>query len=201
MCNQFKVPTLREINQYLKSNLGLPLTTPSFTLNQEQDIYPNNEAPVLLYQDHKLQLVKKKWGYPSPVDSKKPIFNARIERFYDTKPSMWDQSFARQRCLIVAKEFFESSKKTYQASNGHTYHERFSFKNPSEPLTLIAGIYDQDHFSMVTTIPNQWMKPIHNRMPLVIAPTELRKWLFQNFTSLIDRNNFTLQVTKQNKRN
>lgn len=201
MCNQFKVPTLREIQQYLKEDLSLPLTTPSFSLDQEEDIYPNNEAPVLLYQDHKLQLVMKKWGYPSPVDEKKPIFNARIERFYDAKPSMWDQSFAKQRCLIISKEFFESSKKTYQAANGRTYHERFTFKNPAEPLTLIAGIYDQDRFSMVTTAPNKWMKPIHNRMPLVIAPTELRRWLFQNFTSLIDRQNFTLDVSKQNQRN
>lgn len=200
MCNQFKVPTLSDISKYLKSDLNLPLTTPSFTLDKEEDIYPNTEAPVLLYQDNKLQLVMKKWGYPSPVDNKKPIFNARIERFYDAKPSMWDQSFAKQRCLIISKEFFESSKKTYQA-NGRTYHERFAFKNPAAPLTLIAGIYDQDHFSMVTTAPNKWMKPIHNRMPLVIAPTELRRWLFQNFTSLIDRQDFTLEVTKQNKIN
>ncbi len=201
MCNQFKTPTLSEMQHYLKADLGLPLITPNFKLEQEKDVFPNNEAPVLLYQNNKLQLVNKKWGYPSPVDDKKPIFNARIERFYEAKPSMWDKSFAKQRCLIIAKEFFESSKKTYQAKNGRTYHERYIFKNPAAPLTLIAAIYDQDHFSMVTTAPNQAMKPIHNRMPLVIAPNELRKWLFQNFTSLIDRQYFALSVTHQPHQN
>lgn len=53
---------------------------------------------------------------------------------------------------------------------------------------------------MVTTDPNQDMRPIHNRMPLVIEPNELRRWLFQNFTSLIDRQNIHLTVQKQAKK-
>jgi putative SOS response-associated peptidase YedK len=41
------------------------------------------------------------------------------------------------------------------------------------------------------------MRPIHNRMPLVIEPSELRRWLFQNFTSLINRDSISLSVQKQ----
>lgn len=201
MCNQFISPSLKDMARYLKVDLGLPLTKTNFKLDQEENVFPKDKAPVLLYREQKLQLVNKKWGYPSPIDSKKVIFNARIERFYDAKPSMWDRSFARQRCLIIVKQFFESSKKTYRASNNHLYHERYVFKNPATPLTLIAGIYDQDHFAMVTTAPNQDMQAIHNRMPLVIAPSELRQWLFQNFTSLIDRSNFKLAVQKQARKN
>ena len=69
----------------------------------------------------------------------------------------------------------------------------------NQPLTLIAGIYDQDYFSMVTTAPNKDMAPIHNRMPLVVMPNELRRWLFQNFTSLIDRKSVDLQIEKMLK--
>lgn len=194
MCNQFKLPQLAKIKQYLKQDLALPLVEPNFTIN-EQDIFPNSVAPVLLYSDNQLQLVPKSWGYPSPVDHKKTIFNARIERFYEKNPSMWDTSFARQRCIIISEQFFESSKQTYNFKQ-RTYHERYSFHDPENPLTLIAGIYQQDHFSMVTTQPNSTMKPIHNRMPLVIKPEELRQWLFQNFTSLVDRANFKLEVQK-----
>lgn len=61
---------------------------------------------------------------------------------------------------------------------------------------MIAGIYDQNNFAMVTTEPNSIMRPIHNRMPLVIEPQELRRWLFQNFTSLINRDQVSLQVQK-----
>ena len=57
---------------------------------------------------------------------------------------------------------------------------------------MIAGIYDQDDFAMVTTKPNKVMAPVHDRMPLVLNASELRQWLFQNFTSLLDRSSFDL---------
>lgn len=199
MCNQFRLPTLSEITHYLQTDLRLPLVKPDFAL-KSQDIFPKTVAPVLLYQNKKLQLQPKVWGYPSPVNPKKPLFNARIERFYQAKPSMWDHSFARQRCLIIAQHFLESSKSTYRTAAGKKYHERYVFHDPAHPLTLIAGIYDQDHFAMVTTAPNRIMAPIHNRMPLVIAPAELRRWLFQNFTSLVNRDHFVLAVSKAERR-
>ncbi|AEG41526.1 SOS response-associated peptidase family protein [Lactobacillus kefiranofaciens] len=198
MCNQFRLPDLKQIQKYLKQDLALPLVEPKIDV-EAKDIFPNQTAPVLLFQNNQLQLINKNWGYPSPVDEHKPLFNARIERFYEAKPSMWDQSFAKQRCIILTSEFFEYAKKTYQASNGRKYHERYGFKTEN-PITLIAGIYDQNNFAMVTTDPNQDMRPIHNRMPLVIEPNELRRWLFQNFTSLIDRQNIHLTVQKQAKK-
>lgn len=105
-----------------------------------------------------LQLVNKNWGYPSPVDANKPLFNARIERFYEQKPSMWDESFVKQRCIILASEFFEYAKNTYQADNGKKYHERYSFKS-KQPITMIAGIYDHNNFAMVTTARTQICGP------------------------------------------
>lgn len=194
MCNQFTLPKTNTIQKYLTENLNLPLIKPSFT-SEENSIFPGQVASVLLYQDQKLQLVNKKWGFLSPVDQKL-VFNARIERFYEEKPSMWDQAFAKKRCLIICRNFFEYGKNYYQGQNGKKYREQYQFNNPNEDLTMIAGIYQDDRFSMVTTTPNQVMQPIHQRMPLVIEPSELRRWLFQNFTQLIDRQNIQLQVNK-----
>ncbi|WEV36712.1 SOS response-associated peptidase family protein [Lactobacillus sp. ESL0677] len=199
MCNQFQLPNLAEIKKYLVSDLNLPLTEPAVNLPQNQAVFPKKDAPVLLYQNSQLQLVPKSWGYPSPVDNKKVIFNARVERFFENKPSMWDSSFAKSRCIIITKQFWESGHQTY-AVNGHTYHERYSFRDPNASLTLIAGIYQDDHFSMVTTKPNADMAPIHDRMPLIITAAELRRWLFQNFTSLIDRSQLPLAVKKMPQR-
>ena len=196
MCNQFKLPSLLNIKHYLVNDLNLPLAKTDTALPENQDVFPKQIAPVLLYQNNKLQLSPKSWGYPSPVDNKKVLFNARVERFYQQKPSMWDKSFARQRCLIIADKFFEYGKKTYQAANNRKYHERYSFQDPDNPLTLIAGIYDEQHFAMVTTEPNSVMALVHNRMPLVVRPEELRQWLFQNFTKLVDRSNVPLSAKK-----
>ncbi|WP_297815243.1 SOS response-associated peptidase family protein [uncultured Lactobacillus sp.] len=195
MCNHYQLPTLKEIERYLKGDLHLPLIAPSFEkqkFDKPLEIYPKSAALVLLYQDDKLQIVPKKWGYPSPFKDNQVLFNARVERFYEAKKSMWDTSFARRRCIILASQFFEAGKQTYTTSQNKTYHQQFSFKEKDTPLTMIAGIYDQDDFAMVTTKPNKVMAPVHDRMPLVLNASELRQWLFQNFTSLLDRSSFDL---------
>lgn len=196
MCNQFQLPSLTDIKKYLINDLKLPLEEPTFDLPENCSVFPKGTAPVLLYQKQRLELVPKVWGYPSPFDHKKVVFNARIERFFEKKHSMWDSSFAKSRCIIIANQFFESGRKTYTAENEHHYHERFSFHNLNEPLTLIAGIYQQDHFSMATTKPNAVMAPVHDRMPMVIESTELRQWLFQDFSNLIDRSHISLTSAK-----
>ncbi|KJY57227.1 Uncharacterized protein JF75_15870 [Lactobacillus kimbladii] len=196
MCNQFQLPSLAEIKKYLANDLNLPLIEPASNLPQNQNIFPKGIAPVLVYTDNQLQLLPKSWGYPSPYDHKKVVFNARVERFFEEKHSMWDSSFAKSRCIIIASQFFESGHDTYEAGNEHRYHERFSFKNANAALTLIAGIYRKDYFSMVTTKPNASYAPVHDRMPLVLQAAELRQWLFQNFSSLVDRSQLSLNSVK-----
>ena len=196
MCNQFQLPSLAEIKKYLANDLNLPLIEPASNLPQNQNIFPKGIAPVLVYTDNQLQLLPKSWGYPSPYDHKKVVFNARVERFFEEKHSMWDSSFAKSRCIIIASQFFESGHDTYEAGNEHRYHERFSFKNANAALTLIAGIYQKDYFSMVTTKPNASYAPVHDRMPLVLQAAELRQWLFQNFSSLVDRSQLCLNSVK-----
>ena len=196
MCNQFQLPSLAEIKKYLANDLNLPLIEPASNLPQNQNIFPKGLAPVLVYADNQLQLLPKSWGYPSPYDHKKVVFNARVERFFEEKHSMWDSSFAKSRCIIIASQFFEFGHDTYEAGNEHRYHEHFSFKNANAALTLIAGIYQKDYFSMVTTKPNASYAPVHDRMPLVLQAAELRQWLFQNFSSLVDRSQLSLNSVK-----
>ena len=196
MCNQFQLPTLADIKKYLVNDLNLPLIEPDKNLPQNQEVFPKGAASVLLYQNDQLQLQAKVWGYPSPFDHQKVLFNARVERFFEQKKSMWDSSFAKYRCIIIASQFFESSRETYVAINNHEYHERYYFQTANEPLTLIAGIYQKDHFSMVTTQPSAEYAKVHDRMPLVIKPSELRQWLFQDFSSLVDRSHFQFTSAK-----
>ena len=172
MCNQFRIPKLALIKQYLTEDLDLPLVEPKIN-DEEKDVFPNQTAPVLLYQNKQLQLVNKNWGYPSPVDANKPLFNARIERFYEQKPSMWDESFAKQRCIILASEFFEYAKNTYQADNGKKYHERYSFKS-KQPIT-------------VTTIKKKFFELTPVLLPISLAKYDILsldiflKYIFKKF--------------------
>lgn len=80
------MPSLKEIKTYLTTDLKLPLIVPK---NIEEkfsavtQIYPKSSSLVMLYSNNELKLVEKKWGYPSPFQKNRVLYNARIERFYE----------------------------------------------------------------------------------------------------------------------
>ncbi|CAM2784524.1 hypothetical protein LACR103602_02800 [Lactobacillus crispatus] len=80
MCNQFRLPNLKQIQQYLKSDLDLPLVTPNFDI-QAQDIFPNQVAPVLLYQNGQLQLSKKNGAIQVPLIQKSHYLTLELSDF------------------------------------------------------------------------------------------------------------------------
>lgn len=197
MCNQFHSPALQELRNYLINYLKLPLTKTQLDPNLFNAMaFPQSKVAVLLYAQNKLQLRAKKWGYPA-LKGNNVIFNARIERFYDGTESMWDESFAKRRCIILTDQFFESGRQYYQLANGKKYKQRFALQNTNSKLTMIAGIYEDDHFALVTTKPNKTMSKIHDRMPLILEENELRHYLFQNFTDLIDRERIKLSYSRK----
>lgn len=196
MCNHYQQPDLQLMQHYLKENLHLPLASQDlsqFDYAQMHDVFPKKEALLLLKSSTgKVGFMSKKWGYPNPFDNKKVIFNARIEKMQQSN-SMWQDSFQKRRCIIIAKQFFESGPNTYLASNGKKYKEIFSFKNQNCPLTFIAGIYDQDHFAMITTEPTPSYAKIHDRMPLVISENNLNTWFKYDISSILNDHSLTLE--------
>lgn len=196
MCNHYQQPNLKLMQKYLKEDLQLPLANQDFSqssLAQQHDVFPKKDALLLLKSSTgKVGFMPKKWGYPNPFDNKKVIFNARIEKMQQSN-SMWQDSFQKRRCIIIAKQFFEAGPNTYLASNGKKYKEIFSFKSQNCPLTFIAGIYDQDHFAMITTEPTPSYAKVHDRMPLVISENNLNTWFQYDISSILNNRSLTLE--------
>ena len=72
---------------------------------------------------------------------------------------------------------------------------------PDTKILYIAGIYKQfkdtdgrmlGHYSMMTTVPNQSVKEIHNRMPAVLLPDEYDQWLTGDYMALKNRDSVIL---------
>ena len=200
MCSHFTIRNMQQtINFLIKQGLPVVAKIPGEEEDFPLEVFPKTQTPVLLYENDQLLLKPLSFGYPNPFDEKKPpIFNARIERFYSEKPSMWDESFARKRCLIVAERFFESHPKEtiLNEKTGRKKKQQYEFKLAEADLFYMAGIYEDDHFAIVTTEPNAEITPYHDLMPLVLQPDEIRTWLFQNFTPLVDRENISLNIKK-----
>ncbi len=107
------------------------------------------------------------WGIVSR--DKKLIINARAESVAE-KP-MFSDSIRKRRCILPAAGFYEWDA-------GKT---KFVFKRTDEKPIYLAGFYDlsenRDSFVILTTAANASMKPVHDRMPVMIDKLNVREYL------------------------
>lgn len=144
-----------------ESNIGTQRTVCS------GEVYPSNEA-VVIHKDLKnAELIK--WGYPS-WKKNQVIFNARSETVLQKR--MFERGFIENRCIIPVSGFFEWNHKKM----------KYFFKQKGEKVMYLGGIYDvfqsQRYFTILTREPDQVMKPIHERMPLIISHEKADVWLY-----------------------
>jgi putative SOS response-associated peptidase YedK len=121
------------------------------------------------------QILLAKWGFvPEDFHYAKfrPQNNARLESAA-TKPT-FRSSFAGRHCLVLTDGYYEWDK--------HKQPYRFVLKS-GEPFAL-AGIYargenegDPMTFAILTTEANDVMRPVHERMPVVLMPGREKDWL------------------------
>ncbi len=105
------------------------------------------------------------------------MFNARTETVRD-KPA-YRTAYRRRRCVIPASGFYEWKKLT--AKTKEPWH---IFRQDGEPL-IFAGLYEScdrpeghvDSCTIITTEPNEFMEPLHNRMPLILSRDDADVWL------------------------
>ncbi|SFC28080.1 SOS response-associated peptidase [Butyrivibrio sp. YAB3001] len=107
------------------------------------------------------------WGITSR--NKKLIINARAESV--TEKSMFAESIMNRRCILPAAGFYEwDARKT-----------KFMFKRTDDKPIYLAGFYDlsenRDSFVILTTVANDSMKPVHDRMPVMIDRGNIREYL------------------------
>lgn len=135
------------------------------------DIHPTETAPVIVSNDFKnLQLCSKAWGYPG-WQKKGVIFNARVESVMEKR--MFQNGIHYHRAVIPAAGFYEWSRQKEK----NTF-----YRKDGKPLYL-AGFYDrfdkEERFVILTTVANASMRPVHDRMPLVLEKDQIRSWLWE----------------------
>ncbi len=141
---------------------------------------PTQNLPVILNSEP-TTIKLCRWGLiPSWAKEERignRMINARAETLLQ-KPS-FRTPFKKQRCLVLTDGFYEWEK----TSAGKIPH-RVSMRD-NKPFAF-AGIWEVwktpdggevQSFSIITTEPNDLMKPLHNRMPVIIKQANEEKWL------------------------
>lgn len=105
------------------------------------------------------------------------MINAKAETVA-TKPS-FRSAFRKRRCLIPADGFYEWQQ---QGKQKQPMLIRLRDRRPF----AFAGLWERwepkegepvESCTIITTEPNTLMQPIHNRMPVILAPQDYEKWL------------------------
>lgn len=105
------------------------------------------------------------------------MINARAETVAD-KPA-FRAAFKYRRCLIPASGFYEWRKLDGQKQPMH-------IQPADAPLFALAGLWEHwvspdgseiDSCAILTTDANERVRPIHDRMPVILLPEDYDTWL------------------------
>ena len=177
MCGRFVLETpLKATAEIFNAQMAESLVTvPNF------NIRPSENISVLVSNSGKRKLGQMRWGfvphwYKSVADGPL-LFNARAETLAE-KPAFRD-ACRRRRCLIPADGFYEWKKTV--GSNSKPFYVRRSDRQQM----IFAGIWqfsgdseDRIPTCTIITVPaSEQISGIHNRMPLLIDPSDWAGWL------------------------
>lgn len=154
--------------------------TVSCSLAPSYNIAPTQEIAVVI-EDGAKQLTTVKWGlvpsWAGDMSGASRMINARAESILQ-KPAFKD-AFRRRRCLVVADGFYEWQK------DGRNKRPIFIGLKTGQSFGF-AGIYEdwtspEGHAvrtcAIITTEANELMRPIHDRMPVIIPRGQEDLWL------------------------
>jgi putative SOS response-associated peptidase YedK len=177
MCGRYTLAT--DVESYL---LQLELEVPEELRHPRRyNVAPSQ--PVLgIVADPHPRIEVMEWGYvpvwAKPGSAMKPVINARGETIAE-KP-YFRGAFHSSRCAVLADGFYEWRK----LRGGAKQPYRITMRDGG--IFAMAGLWSNRHdehashratCAIVTVAANDAMKPIHDRMPLILDIPSLQLWL------------------------
>jgi putative SOS response-associated peptidase YedK len=149
------------------------------------NIAPTDQHWIVRMKREDREILPAKWGlinsWVKDPKQARPQINARSETA--ERSGSFRDAFKERHCVIPADGFFEWTGPK-EARQPHWFHR------PDGKLILFAGLYEswsasggtpgewERTFTILTTEPNQVMRPIHDRMPVILQGEQIEEWLF-----------------------
>ena len=188
MCGRYTLTSHEEIAEDLQASLDVEVTADPWW-KPRFNVAPTQPAPIVrLRRDGTRAIELMRCGlvphWADPGGKKPPLMiNARLESL--TAKQMFRDALARKRCLVPADGFFEWVGRG-AAGRGDKAPKPFYFHPRGHALIAFAGLWawsrdasgaDLHSFTIITTPANDLVRPIHDRMPIVLAPDDHAAWL------------------------
>ena len=114
-------------------------------------------------------VISSSWGFPVPQGSL--VINARMETLQEK--SLFSHLLDAHRCLILADGFYEWKDR-----------QPYYFQLPDQSLFAFAGLWrpraddpGRNECVIVTRAAGPDVKPIHDRMPVILRPEAWPEWI------------------------
>lgn len=135
------------------------------------DMKPSMQAPVIYQKDRQKRLDAFQWGFKK-YQGNGLVINARAESVFEKR--MFSGAVANRRCIIPASGFYEWD----------ALKNKFHFTDGHKKILYMAGIFrmeeENNHFVILTTEANNSMKPVHDRMPVILQGNLIDTWLYDD---------------------
>ena len=181
VCGRFTLT--RRDRQSLAAELGV--AGDSFTdYRPRYNIAPMQEHFVVTLEREDRKAIRARWGLVNSwaKDNKRApmCVNAKAETV--EKLPTFRAAFKKRRCVVPADGFYE-----WRGPKGK--REPLWIHPRDGGLILFAGLYEawrpepnrwETTFTIITTAANQSIKPIHDRMPVILSDRDADDWMNPN---------------------
>jgi putative SOS response-associated peptidase YedK len=177
MCGRF---ALKAPPRSIQEHFHLPETP---DLSSRYNIAPSQSVAVVRHLPGKsfLQLDMLRWGlvphWAKDMKIGYKMINARAETLAQ-KPS-FRSAFKKRRCLIAADGFYEWK---HSGKGKQPIYVQLKKRG----VMSFAGLWETwnspdgtrvESCTIITTTPNEFIKRIHDRMPVILPPEQYETWL------------------------
>jgi putative SOS response-associated peptidase YedK len=183
MCGRYLLTTPSEALARLFSFIERPNLPPRY------NIAPTQDAPVVRQRrdppgERSLQTLR--WGLVPPWSEGpkfgSPLINARAESL--AEKASFRTAFRRRRCLVPADGFYEwrgagADKEPYliTRSDGAPFAFAGLWERWTPPERAAGSPPAVDSFAIITTEANDFLRPLHARMPVILPQESYARWL------------------------
>jgi len=177
MCGRF---TIIRLSEFL-DRFPWIVRTDAAPMPARYNVAPSQAVAAVTNQQSKIDYVR--WGlvpsWAKDLSVGNRMINARAETLAE-KPA-FSRLLRRRRCLIPADGFYEWRKNP----DGKTKTPMYIRMTGGRPFAF-AGLWDTWHdpdgatvpsCTIITTTPNELMRPIHDRMPVILKEADYQRWL------------------------
>jgi putative SOS response-associated peptidase YedK len=175
MCERFYLTaTPTEIKRQFKLDKA-PELTPRY------NIAPTQLSPIVISKGKGREILVARWGlvpaWSRDLSLGAGMVNAPAETL-EAKPA-YRVALQSQRCLVLANGFYE-----WQTRGARKQPYKIAVRNGA--LIGFAGLWERwtpetgeavETFTIITTEASRLVREVHDRMPVIISPTDHQRWL------------------------